>query len=103
MPPRLGAVAAARHRAPAPLAGAAVVEEQPAAFRIGAAPDLVELRAGQQVACRPQDRRQLGEGRAALEVDIPRKPTALALERPARWRCRQRLVQGFDVGARRYL
>ena len=40
MPSRLGAVAAGRHRAPAPFAGAAVVEEQPAAFGIGAALDL---------------------------------------------------------------
>src|SRR5689334_12875819 len=61
--PGLGAVAAGRHRAPAPLAGAAVVEEQPAAFRIGAAPYLVEARTGQQVAGGPQDGGQQGERR----------------------------------------
>src|SRR4051812_45090748 len=49
MPAGLGAVAAGRHRAPAALARPAVVEEQPAAFGVGAAPHPIEPRPGEQV------------------------------------------------------
>src|SRR5882757_5354229 len=47
MPLGFGAVAAGRHRAPAPLAGAAVVEEEEETVGIGAAPHLLELLPGQ--------------------------------------------------------
>ncbi len=101
--PGLGAVAAALHRAPAPLAGAAVVEEQPAAFGVGAAPDPVEARAGQKVAGRPQHRRQQRQRRSRLRIDIPAIAAALAPERGARGRRRQRLVQRREVARGRRL
>ena len=98
--PRLGAVAAALHGAPAPLAGAAVVEEQPAAFRVGATAHPVEPRPGQEVARRPQNRRQQGERRAGPGVDMPTVAVAAApQDGPRRGTC-QRLVQGLEVARR---
>ena len=95
--PRLGAVAAALHGAPAPLAGAAVVEEQPAAVGVGAAPDAIEAWSGQKVAGRPQHGRQQCQRRSRFHIDIPAVGAALAPERGAVGRRRQRLVQGGEV------
>ena len=83
--PRLGAVAAALHGAPAPLAGAAVVEEQPAAFGVGAAPHTIEARTGQKIAGRPQHGRQQRQRRSRLHIDIPAIGAALALGAPCGW------------------
>src|SRR5215469_9560398 len=49
VPMRLGAVAAGAHRAPAPVAALAAVEEQPSAFGIGALPHALKPRPDQQV------------------------------------------------------
>src|SRR5262249_60908985 len=49
--PRLAAVAAALHRAPAPPAAGAQVEEEPAAAQAGAEPDAAQLGGGEQQLC----------------------------------------------------
>src|ERR1700726_3800969 len=97
VPPGLGAVAAGLHRAPAPLAGAAVVEEQKKTFRIGAAPDLAELGACEKIARRPQDGRQQRQRRARLHVDVPVVAVTAALQGRARGRRGEGGVQGLEV------
>jgi hypothetical protein len=95
--PRLGAVAAQGHRAPAPLAGAAVVEEQVEALGIGAAAHLVEHGAGEKISRRPQHGRQQRQRRARLHVDFPFVAVAATLQGRARGRRRQSFVQRREI------
>jgi len=98
MAPRLGAVAAALHGAPAPLAGAAVVEEQPAAF--GLAQRLT--RSSRGPARRSPADHSTGASSASavprLHVDIPAIGAALAPgARCAPGAARTGLVQRLEV------
>src|SRR6185437_5021516 len=97
MPPSLGAVAAGRHRAPAALARTTVVEEQPAAFGIGAAPHPVEPWPGQQVTRRPQHRRQQRERGTRPGVDVPFVAAAVALQGRAGRRLCEGRIESLEV------
>ena len=81
---RLGAVAASTHRAPAAVAALAVVEEEPLAFRIGAMAHPREPLADQQVAGRPQHRRQQPHRAGRAGDDTPAEAMGERLDRVRR-------------------
>src|ERR1043166_8195088 len=93
VPPRLGAAAALRHAAPPPAPVLRRVEEEPAALRVGAHPETLELRRRDEERDVPGDPVE-DRLRPGLPRMRPAEPRAASLEAKPRGAQPQRLVEG---------